>query len=66
MQESRALAAERRRQLVEQIKARQAEAKAKEEAKKSSSLGEKPKPYINAVMAAAQGIHLLPFEITLG
>ena len=66
MQESRALAAERRRRLVEQIKARQAEAKAKEEAKKSSGLGAKPKPDINAVMAAAQGIHVLPFEITLG
>lgn len=66
MQKSRALADERRRQLVEQIKARQAEAKAKQEGKNSPGSGEKAKPDIDAVIRAAQGIHLIPFEITLG
>lgn len=66
MQKNRALADERRRKLVEQIKARQADAKAKEEARKASSPGAQPKPDIDAVIRAAQGIHLIPFEITLG
>src|SRR5262249_8445660 len=66
MQKSRALADERRRQLVEQIKARQAESKAKQEGKNSPGSGGKAKPDIDAVIRAAQGIHLIPFEITLG
>lgn len=66
MRKRQAQEAGRRRELVEQLRARQAEAKAKQDGKNPPGSGGKAKPDIDAVVRAAQGIHLIPFETTLG
>ena len=65
MREGRARVNERRAELYTQMKARQADNKAKN-AKRLSDLAAKPKPDIEEVVTAARGVHLMPFTFTLG